>query len=149
MKSFKVSLPAEKVQEAISIWPSEIKAERYMNPRNRIKPAKPTNSQRRNYGRIRNNNYNNNNNSSNNQNNNHRNSSNNSNNSNHSQNRPNWYSRNNRQQPFQAMYDQEPHPNTQYYRSQEAPRYSQSTYTHWNDYRDSEWPRQLPYPYYR
>ena len=36
-KAFKVSVPYDKAQEAVSIWPREITAERYMPPRVRIK----------------------------------------------------------------------------------------------------------------
>ena len=93
-KAFKVSVPHDKVQEAISIWPREFTAERYIDPRIRIKPAKPSNKQARTNGTSQNNRNNNNNNGNNRHNNNNRNNS--VNNRGTAQNRQNGSNRNQR-----------------------------------------------------
>ena len=53
-KAFKVTVPHDKAQEAVSIWPKDITAERYMAPRLRIRPAKTSNTQARTNGNNRN-----------------------------------------------------------------------------------------------
>ena len=53
-KAFKVTVPHGKAQEAVSIWPKDITAERYKAPRNRIKPEKTSTTQARTIGNTRN-----------------------------------------------------------------------------------------------
>ena len=146
-KAFKVSVPYDKAQEAVSIWPREITAERYMAPSERIKPAKPSNTQARTNGTNRNTN--------NNRNNRHNNSSGNNrdNNRGNAQIRQNGSNRNQRRR--QAFQDQvqnrygppsteqyfQPRGNLQYPIPSTPPIPNQ----YWNQYRTPSW---LPQPFF-
>ena len=149
-KAFKVSVPHDKVQEAISIWPREFTAERYIDPRIRIKYAKPSNTQARTNGTSRNNRNSNNNNG----NNRHNNSRNNRvNNRGSAQNGQNGNNRNQRrQQAFQDQvqhrhmppsFDQYllPRGNFQYPIPSTPPISNQ----YWNQYKTPNW---LPQPFF-
>ena len=150
-KAFKVSVPHDKVQEAISIWPKGFTAERYIDPRIRIKLAKPSNTQARTNGTSRNNRNNNNNNGNNRQNNNSRNNR--VNNRGSAQNRQNGNNQNQRRQ--QAFQDQvqnrhmppsidqylQPRVNFQYPIPSTPPIPNQ----YWNQYQTPNW---LPQPFF-
>ena len=147
-KAFKVTVPHDKAQEAVSIWPKDITAERYMAPRIRIRPAKSSNTQARTNGNNRNNR-----NHTNNGNNRHSNSSGNNRNNNrgNAQNRDNGNNRNQRrQQSFQDQVqsrhgppsiDQYYHPrgNFQY----PIPSIPPIANQYWNQYTAPNW---LPQP---
>ena len=147
-KAFKVTVPHDKAEEAVSIWPKEITAERYMAPRIKIKPAKTSNTQARTNGNNRNNR-----NHTNNGNNRHSNSSGNNRNNNrgNAQNRSNGNNQNQRrQQSFQNQIQSNHGPPSidQYYHPRGNFQYPRPSIPsipnqYWNQYTAPNW---LPQP---
>ena len=151
-KAFKVSVPHDKVQEAVSIWPREITAERYMAPRIKIKPAKPSNAQARTDGNNRNNRNSNNNGNNRNSNNSGNNRNNNRGNAHNRHNSSSRNQRNNRRHAFQDQsqnrhgppsYDQYFQPAGNFQRP--IPSIPPIPNQYWNQYKAPSWP---PHPFF-
>ena len=156
-KAFKVTVPQNKFLETTSIWPNDVKAERYVTRRPKHTSPQQGNARRRNSGYNRNNtqNYNNNrhNNNGNNRN------RNNQTNSNNRQNGGNQNQGGNQQQQTfqnQGQNNQGSHPNGQHLQTQgNFPNFSYGLpplssvpwipYPNWNPNKTAGWPLQPSY----